>query len=449
MRTPPLFVLLLSIAAAAASQITAASAFSFAAPPTIRRRLGPSCTSSSIGKSRYGTFEIESSLRFASCCSSSGDTLNIHGDAVTSLHHDQDDTEMEHHTQNAHHHNHHHHHSAGLTPLTALSILCWLVSMLSHSRSVNLGYLRYAGLASVALGTPTIASKARRAVFVRRRVDASCMMLAASLGAVALGDLTEAAAVSSLFAVSESLEGRAESRSTEALSDVARDIGPGRAFLLVASPADGNNDVDGNNTGEEDGLTVSVPADQVAVGSTVSVPVGERVPCDGTVLGGISSVDESSITGESKPVVRRPGDAVPGGAVNAGPTRLVVRTAALSSDSAVGRLARLVEESRSRRSPTERMVDELAGRYAPPVFLAALGMCTIPWLAFGPDVGRAWMRNGLVTLVAACPCPLVISTPVTYVAGLANMARQGIIVKGGAVLEVRLSISWVLPSFHR
>mmetsp|Transcript_10789 Transcript_10789/g.31947 ORF Transcript_10789/g.31947 Transcript_10789/m.31947 type:complete len:578 (+) Transcript_10789:606-2339(+) len=254
------------------------------------------------------------------------------------------------------------------------------------------------------------------------------MMLGASIGAVALGDYAEAAAVSSLFAVSEVLEGRASSKSEEALSAVARDLGPGTARLL-----------DDDGEGE---LETRVPADTVAVGSAVSVPVGEKVPCDGIIVAGATTFDESTITGESRPVRRSSGESIPGGAVNSGPARIVMSTTAPSGESTVARLSRLVEDSKRNRSQTETTVDRLAALCAPPVFIAALLMCTIPW-RFGPTAGRRWSRKGLVAMVAACPCPLVISTPVTYVAGLTNAARSGIIMKGGAVLEALAKVKSV------
>ncbi len=328
---------------------------------------------------------------------------------------------------------HHHAHNRVRTIITSLSIFCWLISMISHAapftaRGRVLSKLRFAALPSVALAIPTVASKAKRAILERHKVDSSCMMLAASLGALALGEYTESAAVTSLFAISHVLEDRAADRSASALYQVAQDLGPGRAQLVVSDHVLGEGH-------KVSGQTLDIPADQVSIGSFVSVPVGDKIPCDGVVLSGNTFVDESSITGESRPIWRKPDDGVSAGFVNAGPERMVVRTTALASESAVARLAKLVEDSLSHKSPTEVMIDELAGQYAPAVFSIALLMATIPWAFFGSDVGWVWTRRGLVTMVAACPCPLVISTPVAYVSALAVTAQKGIIVKGGAILE--------------
>ena len=177
-----------------------------------------------------------------------------------------------------------------------------------------------------------------------------------------------------------------------------------------------------------------LPAAAVPVGTLVSVRPGDKVPCDGLVIDGYSTVDESSLTGEARPVKKGPNDKVSGGTINSGMVELIVRTTSTADNSAVAKLIRLVEEAQANRSVTEKMIDEFAKRYTPVVILAALCMCTIPW-AFGHVIGKAWTNNGLVLLVIACPCALIISTPVTYVAGLAATAQRGILIKGGAHLE--------------
>lgn len=362
-------------------------------------------------------------------------------------------------SHHAHHHHHHHgSHGARQTTITSLSIVFWMLSMLSHGAPLLghhgqhvLSKLRFAALPSVALAMPTVVAKAKHAIFERRKVDASCMMLAASIGALALGEYTESAAVTSLFAVSEVLEDRAANNSASALSQVAQDLGPGRARLLVVSDDQivaGGGDAFHNNTMKQDQevaatseQTIDVSADQVNVGALISVPVGDKIPCDGVILSGNTFIDESSVSGESRPLRRSTDNTVSAGSVNVGPERIVVRTTAMASESAVARLAKLVEDSLSQKSPTEVMIDKFAGRYAPFVFSVALFMAIMPWAFFSRETGLVWTRRGLVTMVAACPCPLVISTPVSYIAALAVMAREGVIVKGGAVLEVSLHLA--------
>ncbi|KAL7537766.1 hypothetical protein ACHAWF_005894 [Thalassiosira exigua] len=304
---------------------------------------------------------------------------------------------------------------SSLRPTVVLSGALWVVSMLSYIGG-NFVYLKYVALLSIAFGLPPIAIKAFRTLR-RRKFDVNCMMLFAVIGAVALQDYTEAAAVTFLFAISEWLESLATARARNALSAIVS-LRPEQANWINPITRD----------------IVVLPASAVPVGSTVSVRTGDKIPCDGIVLEGSSTVNESNLTGESRPVKKFPGANVSGGTINTGATQLVVRSTATTDNSAVARLIRLVEDAQSNRSETEQLVDSFAQVYTPVVVLVSLCMSTIPW-AFGNEIGKEWLYNGLVVIVIACPCALIISTPVTYVAGLAAAAQKGIIVKGGQHLE--------------
>jgi len=296
-----------------------------------------------------------------------------------------------------------------------LSGVFWLISMLSFIGG-NWEYLKYVALLSVAFGLPSIAIKAFRTMR-RCRFDVNCMMLFAAVGALPLQEYTEAAAVTFLFSISETLEHLATTRARNALAAIVS-LRP--EYANVINPV----------TSE----IVVLSANSVAVGTTVSVRPGDKIPCDGIVVEGKSAIDESSLTGESRPVGKSTGDTVSGGTINVGDCRLVIKTTASSNDSAVARLIRLIEEAQVNRSETEKLVDSFAKIYTPVVILLALCMCTIPW-AFGNEVGAYWAKNGLITIVIACPCALIISTPITYVAGLAASSQRGVIVKGGQHLE--------------
>ena len=285
-------------------------------------------------------------------------------------------------------------------------------------------YLEYVGLLSVLFGLPPIASKAIRTLR-RFQFDANCLMFFAAAGAVALREFTEAAAVTFLFAISEWLEVRATSRARNALSAIVS-LRPESASMVHPKT----------------GALVTVPAASVPVGALVSVRTGDKIPCDGVVVEGNSTVDESSLTGESRPVPKGPKDEVQGGTINSGVSPLMVRTCSTSDDSAVARLIRIVEEAQANRSETEKLVDEFARIYTPLVIAAAALMCTIPWI-WGREIGHDWTKNGLVLLVIACPCALIISTPVSYVAGLAATAQRGVLVKGGAHLEALGLVKYV------
>lgn len=300
-------------------------------------------------------------------------------------------------------------------PYVVFSGIFWIISMLSFIGG-NWDYLKYVGCISVAFGIPTIASKAFRTLR-RYQFDANCMMLFATLGALGLQEFVEAAAITFLFSISEWLEVRATTRARMALSEIVN-LRPDRANLVHPVTKE----------------IVEVPAAAVPVGALVSVKFGDKIPCDGVVFEGQSTVNESSLTGESRPVPKGVNASVSGGTINTGTTALMIRTTCTVENSAVARLIRLVEEAQANRSPTEKLVDEFARRYTPVVILAALCMVTIPW-AVSKEMGRLWTHNGLVLIIVACPCALIISTPVSYVAGLAATAQRGIIIKGGAHLE--------------
>ncbi len=311
-------------------------------------------------------------------------------------------------------------HKSTLRWNVALAGVFWIISLL-YLIGGAWEYLEYLGLVSVALGIPKIAMKALTTMR-RFQFDTNCMMLFATIGAVALQDYTEAAAVAFLFSLSEWLESLSTARARNALSSIAK-LRPDRARV-------------------RDNATNTfriVPATSVVVGSIVSVPTGDKVPCDGIVVEGTSTMDESSLTGESRPIQKGVGDSVSGGTINSGRSQLLVKTTSLSDDSAVARLIRLVEEAQTNRSPTEQLIDEFAKRYTPIVVLAAISMCTFPWIV-DVETGRIWTEMGLITIVIACPCALIISTPVTYVAGIAAAAQNGIVVKGGVHLEVSCSV---------
>ena len=252
------------------------------------------------------------------------------------------------------------------------------------------------------------------------------MMVTAALGALILGEYDEAASVSFLFAVSEFLESSASRKARKALSEICA-LRPDHANVIHPTTKE----------------IVVVPADRVPLGALISVRTGDKIAADGVVVEGKTSVDESSLTGESTPAHKSSGDEVSGGTINTGQTQLVVKTTTTVEDSAVSKLIRLVEDAQSNRSPTEMMVDSFARSYTPFVISIATIMCTIPWY-FGTEIGRQWALNGLIIIVIACPCALTISTPVTYSAGLAATAKRGIVIKGGAKLEAMGSVAKIV-----
>jgi len=267
----------------------------------------------------------------------------------------------------------------------------------------------WAALLAVAVGLPPVARKGL--VALRRKVlDINFLMMAAVVGALIIGEWEEGATVCFLFAVAEWLEDRAMDRARSAIAAVMK-LAPD-----VATLAGG----------------VDVPVASVAVGTRLLVRPGARIPLDGRVVSGSSSVDESALTGESIPAGKKAGAAVSAGTVNQG-GMFEVETTASAGDSAVARMARLVEEAQAARSPTERWVDRFSQVYTPVVVGIAVLVALLPPLVDGDF--HAWFYKALVLLVVACPCALVLSTPVTIVSALARAARAGVLIKGGAHLE--------------
>lgn len=249
----------------------------------------------------------------------------------------------------------------------------------------------------------------------RLRPDMNLLMCVAVAGAVALGDWLEAATVSFLFALSLALESWSAGRARRAIAALM-DLTPTVARLRHA-----------------DGSESEIAPEAVPVGALFVVHPGERIPLDGRVRSGESAVDQAPVTGESVPVAKQPGAEVFAGTVN-GDGVLEVENTRAAADTTLARVARLVAEAQSRRSATERWVDRFAAIYTPIVMALALAVAVVPPLLSGGGWDE-WIYRALVLLVIACPCALVISTPVTVVAAMAAAARAGVLVKGGEHLE--------------
>ncbi|MEJ2139519.1 MAG: cation-translocating P-type ATPase [Gammaproteobacteria bacterium] len=190
------------------------------------------------------------------------------------------------------------------------------------------------------------------------------------------------------------------------------------------------------------------PVEQVKVGDRVLVRPAQRIPVDGEVIKGISTVNQAPVTGEDIPVLKQLGDEVMAGTVN-GEAALEIRVTRPSSEGTIARIAKLVEQAQAQRSPAERFIDRFARYYTPAVVALAVLAVAIPVLAFGqpfldtPDGTRGWMYRGLTLLIIACPCALVISIPVTVVSGLTRLAQLGVLVKSGALLDRMADITIV------
>ncbi len=246
-----------------------------------------------------------------------------------------------------------------------------------------------------------------------RHLDMNVLMSVATVGAVGIGQWAEAASVVVLFAVGNALQVYAIDRTRGAVRALAN-LAPDEVLV------------------RRGGVERLVVAEEVAVGETVVVRPGERLAVDGEVTEGRTTVDESPVTGESTPVEKGPGDSVYSGSLN-GSGGLLVRTLREAGDSTLQRIANLVEEAQATRAPAEQFVDRFSRIYTPVVVAVAIAIAVVP-----PLLGFSfaeWFYRALALLIIACPCALVISTPVTVVSGIGSASRRGILIKGGAALE--------------
>ncbi|MGB3684161.1 MAG: cation-translocating P-type ATPase [Rubrobacteraceae bacterium] len=246
-----------------------------------------------------------------------------------------------------------------------------------------------------------------------RHMDMNVLMSVAAIGAAGIGAWGEAALVVVLFSTGNALQVFAIDRTRGAVRALMR-LAPDEVLV------------------QRDGVESLVRVEEVRVGELVVVRPGERLAVDGEIFEGQTTVDEAPVTGESTAVEKSPGDAVFSGSLN-GSGGVVVRTTREAGDSTLQRIARMVEEAQGSRAPAEQFVDRFSRAYTPLVVAVAVALATIPPL-MGADFGT-WFYRALALLIIACPCSLVISTPVTVVSGIGAASRRGILIKGGAVLE--------------
>ena len=276
------------------------------------------------------------------------------------------------------------------------------------------GFVLGACLAAVVFGWLLLGPRAL-ASLKARSIDMNVLMLIAISGAFALGDYVEAASVVFLYTLGGWLESRALTRTRTSIRDLM-ELAPQLARVVTS---DGDSEL---------------PLESVVAGALVRVRPGERMPVDGIVAEGFSAVDEAAITGESLPAEKHPGDRVFAGSLNT--TGLLdVTVTAVASDSTLARVVQLVEQAQAAKAPVQQLVDRFSRAYTPSVVVLALAVAAIPPLV-GLGTWATWVMRALVLLVVACPCALVISTPVSLVSAISRAGRDGVLVKGGVYLEI-------------
>ncbi len=254
-------------------------------------------------------------------------------------------------------------------------------------------------------------------------LNINALMSIAVTGALLLGQWPEAAMVMVLFSIAELIEAKSLDRARNAVQKLMQ-LAPERATVQ-----------------QSDGAWVDVDAKSVSVNTIVRIKPGERIGLDGVVTAGRSAVNQAPITGESLPVDKAPGDAVFAGTINESGS-IEYRVTAVAADTTLARIIHAVSEAQGSKAPTQRFVDQFARVYTPVVFAFALAVAVLPPLLLGGG-WHDWIYKALVLLVIACPCALVISTPVTIVSGLTAAARKGILIKGGSYLEKGRKLTWL------
>ncbi|WP_269499747.1 heavy metal translocating P-type ATPase [Castellaniella sp. S9] len=274
---------------------------------------------------------------------------------------------------------------------------------------------RWAYSAAAFVGIIPVARRAYASAITGTPFSIETLMSVAALGALAIDAAEEAAVVIFLFAVGELLETVAAGRARSAIKALM-DLAPRQAIR------------------EREGKLETVPVEQLGVGDIAIVRPGDRVPSDGAVLEGISEVNEAPITGESVPVAKEPGANLYAGSIN-GNAELRMSISRTASDNTIARIIHMVEEAQESKAPLARFIDRFSSVYTPVAMLVSWLIAIVPPLLFGAD-WMTWIYRGLATLLIACPCALVISTPAAIASGLAVGARRGLLVKGGAALEI-------------
>lgn len=278
----------------------------------------------------------------------------------------------------------------------------------------------WAFAAAMLVGLVPIARRAFMAAINGTPFSIEMLMTIAAVGAIFIGATEEAAAVVFLFLVGELLEGVAAGKARASIQSLTALV-PKTAFI------------------ERNGSTTEVQAETLVVGDIIAVRPGDRIPADGEIVSGESSVDEAPVTGESIPVRKGAGDNVFAGTIN-GDGLLRLRVSAAAADNTIARVVRLVEEAQEAKAPTERFINRFSTYYTPAVVVVAALVALVPPLLFG-GVWNEWVYKGLAILLIGCPCALVISTPAAIAASLSAGARRGLLMKGGSVLETMGKIS--------
>ncbi|WP_160675146.1 heavy metal translocating P-type ATPase [Clostridium sp. C8-1-8] len=350
------------------------------------------------------------------------EAIHEHGHANSNGHshvHEHDHSEEGHHhyEEEEDHHGHDHEHGGELSKARIARIVAAIV-IYAIGMIFNFGFYGELGvfLVSYILAGGDVLLLAFRNIKKGEIFDENFLMVIATIGAFAIKEFPEAAAVMLFYQIGEAFQDMAVDRSRKSIQGLM-DIRPDYANLKIAS-------------GE-----TKVDPESVEVGNIIIVKAGERIPLDGVVLKGEASIDTSALTGESIPREVRSGDEVLSGAINKNGL-LEVKVTKDFGQSTVAKILDLVENAGNKKAPTEKFITKFARYYTPAVVFAALALAFIPPIIMSDHNFSHWIYKALTFLVVSCPCALVISIPLTFFGGIGAASRQGILIKGGNYLEV-------------
>ena len=275
-------------------------------------------------------------------------------------------------------------------------------------------------IASMCVAGYPIARSGLSTLIINRDFNINLLMSIAAVGAVIIGEVSEAATMIFLFAIAEAIEGHTTDRARDSLRSLT-ELSPAEAIRL-------NGDIEER-----------VATSDLKLGDVILVRGGDRIAMDGEIVAGASEIDQAPITGESMPVHKSVNEKVFAGTMNGSGT-LQVRVTHLAQDNTLSRIIKLVEETQSARAPSQRAIDEFARYYTPAMVVLAIFVASLPPIFFAQPFfdtasEHGWLYRALALLVIACPCALVISAPVTVISAMTNAARRGVLIKGGAHLE--------------
>jgi len=323
--------------------------------------------------------------------------------------------DKDHHNHDHDDHDHDHDHSQGNKKwigLLVASTVIYLGAIFMDGRFSNLLVISMYLMATVLSGYITFLKGLKNLFKLKFNIDT--LMTIALIGAIAIGEWKEATLVAILFGLNELLEGLGMEKARRSMET-----------LLQVAPKEA--------TKMDMGTEIVVPIASLQVGDTVVVKPGEKIPTDGSVLSGSSSVNEAAITGESLPVEKAEQDPVFGGSIN-NEGVLHIRVAKTYEDSSLAKILHLVQEAQETKTPTELFINKFAKYYTPLIMIVAAFVILFPPLFLGGD-WTEWLYQGLAVLIVGCPCALILSSPIAIVSGITRNARNGILIKGGVYLE--------------